>query len=599
MALVVQKFGGTSLADPQKIKAAAAKAIARHKAGDRVVVVVSAMGHQTDHLVDLASAITDRPSAREMDMLLSTGEQVSVALFAMAVQAAGHEAVSLTGAQIGIRTDSRHTKARIKSIHTDQLTRLLDGGAIVIAAGFQGIDQLGNITTLGRGGSDTTAVALAAVLGADLCEIYTDVDGIYTTDPRLLPAARRLSSIAYDEMLELASLGAGVMHSRSIEFAKKFGVPVMVRSSFNDVPGTMILPADRAKPRPASGVALARDEARITLESVPDQPGSSHALFSTLAAAGIAVDMIVQNLGQGGRADISFTVPSDDLEQALETSRRVATRLAAECVSHDDAVAKVSAVGVGMAREEGVAGRMFGALAAAGVNVRMITTSEIKISVLVDRCDAAAAAAAVHAAFGLETPTPGEAVGGDAPEPKPSPLEVVRRLEGMEDLAIEDCILDSSQALVTLLDLPDTPGVAAEVFAEVGRAGLFVDMIVQSHPRNGRAEISFTVAAADAARAGEVAHRIAAARGATMADVPHVAKLSITGVGIRSHAGVADRLFAPLAEAGINIDLVSTSEVRLNVVVAAAHGEQSLAVLREAFGLPSAGGREPPATQAG
>ena len=588
MALVVQKFGGTSVADADKIKAAAAKAIARRQAGDRVVVVVSAMGHQTDHLVDLAGQITPRPNAREMDMLLSTGEQVSVALFAMAVQAAGHEAVSLTGAQIGIRTDSRHGKARIKSISTEHVLKLLDDGAIVIAAGFQGIDQHGNITTLGRGGSDTTAVALAAVLGADLCEIYTDVDGIYTTDPRILPVARRLSSIAYDEMLELASLGAGVMHSRSIEFAKKFGVPVMVRSSFKPIPGTMILPADQAKPRPASGVALAKDEARITLESVPDQPGTSHALFSALAAGGIAVDMIVQNVGHGGRADISFTVPSDDLPQALEVSRRVAAELGAEGVSHDDGVAKVSVVGVGMAREEGVAGRMFRALAAAGINVRMITTSEIKISALVDRADAAAAVAAVHAAFGLETPTPGEAGDADQPARRASPLEVVRRLEGMEDLAIEDCVLDSSQALVTLLDLPDTPGVAADVFAEAGNAGLFVDMIVQSHPRQGRAEISFTVPAGDAERATAAARAIAAARGATVADVPRVAKLSITGVGIRSHAGVADRLFQPLTEAGINIDLVNTSEVRLNVIVAAEHGERALAVLRRAFGLAGA-----------
>ena len=598
MALVVQKFGGTSVADPQKIKAAAAKAIARHDAGDQVVVVVSAMGHQTDHLVELAGEITPRPSAREMDMLLSTGEQVSVALFAMAIQAAGREAVSLTGAQIGIRTDSRHGKARIKSISTDHVRTLLDGGAIVIAAGFQGIDQHGNITTLGRGGSDTTAVALAAVLGADLCEIYTDVDGIYTTDPRILPAARRLSSIAYDEMLELASLGAGVMHSRSIEFAKKFGVPVMVRSSFKDMPGTMILPADRAKPRPASGVALAKDEARITLESVPDEPGTSHALFSELAQAGIAVDMIVQNVGQGGRADISFTVPSDDLRQAVEVSQRVSTALGAAGVSHDDGVAKVSVVGVGMAREEGVAGRMFRALAEAGINVRMITTSEIKISALVSRADAPRAVAAVHAAFNLETPTPGEAVDAEDHGAKPSALEVVRRLEGMEDLAIEDCVLDCSQALVTLLDLPDTPGVAADVFAEVGRAGLFVDMIVQSHPREGRAEISFTVPAGDAERATAAARGIAAARGATVADVPHVAKLSITGVGIRSHAGVADRLFQPLTDAGINIDLVNTSEVRLNVIVAAEHGARALAVLRKAFGLPTAGGREAAASPA-
>ncbi|NBV44578.1 MAG: aspartate kinase [Planctomycetia bacterium] len=586
MALVVQKFGGTSVADPQKILAAARKAVARHAAGDRVVVVVSAMGHQTDHLVDLARQITPRPSAREMDMLLSTGEQVSVALFAMATQSLGVEAVSLTGAQIGIRTDSTHTKARIRSISTDHTRKLLDSGAIVIAAGFQGIDQHGNITTLGRGGSDTTAVALAAVLGADLCEIYTDVDGVYTTDPRVLPEARRLPSISYDEMLELASLGAGVMHPRSIEFAKKFGVPVLVRSSFRDVPGTLIVAADRATPRPASGVALAKDEARITIEGVPDQPGSSHALFSRLAASGIAVDMIVQNVGQHGRADISFTVPADDREQALELSAAVARALHAAAVSHDADLAKVSVVGVGMAREQGVAGRMFSALAAEGINVRMITTSEIKISVLVDKTDGPAAVRAVHRAFALDRETVDDLSGGPtASLGRSSPLDVVNRLEGMEDLAIEDCILDASQALVTFIDLPDTPGVAADVFEEVGRAHLFVDMIVQSHPTGGRAELSFTVPAADRDRATTVARKIAAARGGTVADVPHVAKLSITGVGIRSHAGVADRLFKPLADEGINIDLVSTSEVRLNVVVAADQGERSLAVLRQAFGL--------------
>jgi len=587
MALVVQKFGGTSVADAQKIVAAARKAVARHRGGDKVVVVVSAMGHQTDVLVDLAKQITERPSAREMDMLLSTGEQVSVALFAMAIQSLGEEAVSLTGAQIGIRTDSTHTKARIKSISTDHVMKLLDDGRIVIAAGFQGIDQHGDITTLGRGGSDTTAVALAAVLRADVCEIYTDVDGVYTTDPRILPAARRLPSISYDEMLELASLGAGVMHPRSIEFAKKFGVPVLVRSSFKDVPGTLIVAADRATSRPVSGVALAKDEARITLEGVPDQPGSNHKLFSPLASSGIAVDMIVQNVAQQGLADISFTVPADDLAQALDVTRAVAKALGATGVSHDDSMAKVSVVGVGMAREEGVAGRMFLALSREGINVRMITTSEIKISVLIDRADAAKAVKAAHAAFELEKPEvdTAESSGTAAPPVKSSPLDVVRRLEGMEDLAVEDCQLDSSQALVTFTDLPDTPGVAADVFEEIGRQKLFVDMIVQSHPRGGRAELSFTVPSVDRDRAIEVAGRIAKARGATVANVPHVAKLSITGVGIRSHAGVADRLFAPLGDAGVNVDLVSTSEVRLNVVVAAEQGKQSLEVLRKAFGL--------------
>ncbi len=586
MALVVQKFGGTSVADATKILAAAKKAIARQQEGHKVVVVVSAMGHQTDILVDLARQISERPSAREMDMLLSTGEQVSVALFAMAVHALGKEAVSLTGAQIGIRTDSTHTKARIRSISTDHVRKLLDAGKIVIAAGFQGIDQDGNITTLGRGGSDTTAVALAAVLDADLCEIYTDVDGVYTTDPRVLKEARRLPSISYDEMLELASLGAGVMHSRSIEFAKKFGVKVLVRSSFKDVPGTMILPADQSAPRPVSGVALAKDEARVTVENVPDQPGSSHALFSKLAASGIAVDMIVQNVGLHGVADISFTVPADDLPTALEVARKVAGEIGAGGVSHDEGMAKVSVVGVGMERAEGVAGRMFSALAREGINLRMITTSEIKISVLVDRGDGPAAVQAAHRAFGLDAEaTDGGIDPAGVPHAKAAPLDVVRRLEGMEDLAIEDCQLDSSQALVTFTDLADAPGVAADVFGELGRAGLNVDMIVQSHPRNGTAEISFTVPAADRDRAIEVAGRIAAARGAKVVELPHVSKLSITGVGIRSHAGVADRLFKPLAEQGVNIDLVSTSEVRLNVVVAADQGAKSLAVLRGAFGL--------------
>jgi aspartate kinase len=591
MALVVQKFGGTSVADAAKITAAARKAIRRHEAGDRVVVVVSAMGHQTDILVDLAKQISDRPSAREMDMLLSTGEQVSVALFAMAVHALGHKAVSLTGAQIGIKTDSVHGKARIRSISTDHVESLLADGAIVVAAGFQGIDQHGNITTLGRGGSDTTAVALAAVLGADLCEIFTDVDGVYTTDPRILPEARRLPAIAYDEMLELASLGAGVMHSRSIEFAKKFGVPVMVRSSFKDMPGTMIVAADRAPQRPASGVALAKDEARFTLENVPDEPGASHTVFSRLARAGIAVDMIVQNVGQQGKADISFTVPGDEAPAVREIVEAVGRDLRAGGVSHDAGLAKVSLVGVGMASAEGVAGRMFTALAQHGINVRMITTSEIKISVLVARDDGPAAVQAVHRAFGLDSAGEGEATSATIETGRSSPLEVVRRLEGMEDLAIEDCVLDASQALVTFTDLPDTPGVAAEVFEEVGRAGLFVDMIVQSHPRDGRAEISFTVPAGDRDKAAAVASRIAASRRATAADVPHVAKLSITGVGIRSHAGMADRLFAPLASAGVNVDLVSTSEVRLNVIVAAEHGERSLQVLRQAFGLGSDGPR--------
>ena len=584
MARVVQKFGGTSVADPEKIVRAAKKAALRHAAGDQVVVVVSAMGKQTDLLVRLAGQITDSPSAREMDMLLSTGEQVSVSLFAMALQSMGHKAVSLTGGQIGIRTDSSHTKARIQSISTDHVKGLLEGGAIVIAAGFQGFDPDGNITTLGRGGSDTTAVALAAVLNADRCEIYTDVDGIYTTDPRVHHGAARLATVSHDEMLELASLGAGVMHSRSIEFAKKFGVPIFVRSSFADGPGTEISSGSTIR-RTVSGVALAKDEARITVEDVPDQPGASHQLFAELASDGISVDMIIQNAGTGGTADISFTVTNQDVPAAMEITKSVAERLRAAGVTHNPDVAKVSIVGSGMVDAEGVAATMFDALSAAEINVHMITTSEIKVSVLVDRKDAQKSVAAAHKAFGLDGFVDESVPADSAPVQKSDPLEVVRRLEGMEDLAIEDCQLDMSQALVTFLNLPDTPGVAAAVFEEVGRAGLNVDMIVQSFPRNGLAEISFTVPASDRQRALAAAKNIAQTRGAETTDVPEVAKLSITGVGIRSHAGVADKLFAPLADAGINIDLISTSEVRVNVLVAAEHGERSLSILRTAFEL--------------
>ncbi len=347
MSLIVQKFGGTSVADSQKILRAARRAIRARQQGHDVLVVVSAMGQNTDLLIDLAREITEEPPAREMDMLLSTGEQVSVALMAMAIHSLGHKAISLTGAQIGIKTDSTHTKARIQSISTDRISRALAQGEIVIAAGFQGIDEDYNITTLGRGGSDTTAVALAAVLSAEACEIYTDVDGVYTTDPRVLPEARRVRQISYDEMLELASLGAGVMHNRSIEFAKKFSVPIHVRSSFSDAAGTIIGSEPESADWPVAGAALVKNEARVTIVGVPDRPGTSLAIFSKLAARAITVDMIVQNVGADGIADISFTVARDELPSALQAAQDAAAELKAKRVSHDDDVAKVSVVGAG------------------------------------------------------------------------------------------------------------------------------------------------------------------------------------------------------------------------------------------------------------
>jgi aspartate kinase len=335
---------------------------------------------------------------------LSTGEQVSVALMAMAIHSLGHKAISLTGAQIGIITDSIHTKARIRSISTERMREALDSGHIVIAAGFQGIDDANNITTLGRGGSDTTAVALAAVLHADACEIYTDVDGVYTTDPRIVPEARQVKQISYDEMLELATAGSGVMHNRSIEFAKKFNVPVHVRSSFSDNPGTMIVRDPEAPNMPVCGAAMAKCEARITVLGVPDRPGAALSIFSKVADKSIALDMIVQNEAADGRTDISFTVVRDDLPATLRAVDEAVKEIGAEGYTHDENVSKISVVGLGMATQPGVAGTMFRALAEKGINIQMITTSEIKISALVAREHAQEALRAVHDAFKLQVP---------------------------------------------------------------------------------------------------------------------------------------------------------------------------------------------------
>lgn len=587
MSIIVQKFGGSSVANPQKILAAARKAIRAQKEGHQVVMVVSAMGDTTDDLIELANQITDRPPAREMDMLLSTGEQVSVACMAMAINELGSKAVSLTGAQIGIMTDATFRKARIKSISTERMQKWLEQGYIVIAAGFQGIDEDFNITTLGRGGSDTTAVALAAVLNADACEIYTDVDGVYTTDPRILPEARKVTQISYDEMLELASLGAGVMHNRSIEFGKKFGVPILVRNSQSDAPGTMIVSEPESPELPVCGAALIKDEARISLLGVPDVPGTSLEVFSRIAARNVSVDMIVQNVGAAGKADISFTVPKNELRATLEAVQEALQVLGSGEVNQDENVAKVSVVGLGMARQTGVAQKMFHALAQASVNIQMITTSEIKISVLIERSVAAQALRVVHEAFRLDQPPPSKPAGAaPANTSAVDAADVVERLQGvdMEDLFINDITLDDTQARVTIVGVPDSPGIAAKVFDEVAEAGIFVDMIVQSHTGHGRASLTLTVPQQKLAEALKVAERVAATfqcQGVTHA--PKIAKLAVSGVGLRSHTGVAIRMFRALADAGINVDLINTSEVRVNIVVDGGKGQQALERLNSAF----------------
>ncbi len=588
MPLVVQKFGGTSVANSEKIKAAAQRAVGARQEGKQVVMVVSAMGHNTDALVELAGQISDRPQAREMDMLLSTGEQVSVALMAMAIHALGHEAVSMTGAQIGIKTDSTHTKARIQSISTQRVRNALDEGKIVIAAGFQGIDEDYNITTLGRGGSDTTAVALAAVLQADACEIYTDVDGVYTTDPRVMPDARRVRRVSYDEMLELASLGAGVMHNRSVEFAKKFSVPIHVRASYSEEPGTLISGAPESPDQAVGGAALAKDEARVTILGVPDKPGTSLLIFSMIAAKAISVDMIVQNVGAAGIADLSFTVPRDELKATLAAAEAACRELGAEGVTCGDDVAKVSVVGLGMAKQTGVAQRMFRALADAGINILMITTSEIKISALVDRAQGVDALRAVHAAFQLDQQPAvreDEQLGQATPDHTArDAVAVVARLQKMEELTIDDIALDDSQARLTISGVADRPGIAASLFDAVAGDGIFVDMIVQSYGRQGKAKLSFTVPRSQYEQALELVRKLAEGAGCgPVSGSASVAKLSISGIGLRSHTEVAIRTFACLSDAGINIDMISTSEVRLNVVVDSQHAQDALAAIERVF----------------
>ena len=403
MPILVQKFGGTSVADAQRIHLAARKAVRAKLAGNQVVLVVSAMGHTTDKLIELAQEVSRRPSKREMDMLISTGEQVSIALMAMAIHEAGYEAISLTGAQVGMKTDSQHSRARILSIDTKRVHGLLDEGRIVIVAGFQGVDPDFNITTLGRGGSDTTAVALAAALKAGICEIFTDVDGVYTCDPRLVPQARKLDHISYDEMLELASRGAGVMHARSIELGKKFNVPIHVRSSFTDTAGTMIVEQFKGMEEVVVRAASLKPSiGRVTFVDLPNEPGLAAEIFGKIAGQQIIVDDIIQSIYDGGRkATIAFTADAADLGKAQATAELLVQRYPGARVEVADNLATICVVGIGMRSHSGVAAMMFEALRAEGVNIENISTSEIVVSAVVRRGDAEKALGAVHKAFGL------------------------------------------------------------------------------------------------------------------------------------------------------------------------------------------------------
>jgi len=402
MALIVQKYGGTSVATPERIEHVAEKVIATRQRGDAVVVVVSAMSGETDRLMGLAHKIAEQPEARELDVLLSTGEQVTIALLAMALQKRGCPARSYTGSQVRILTDSVHNKARIREIDEAAVRNDLNAGRVVVVAGFQGVDENGNITTLGRGGSDTTGVALAAALKADECQIYTDVDGVYTTDPRVVPNARRLERITFEEMLEMASLGSKVLQIRSVEFAGKYNVPLRVLSTFTEGEGTLITFEDpQMEEAVISGIAFNRDEAKLTVIGVPDQPGIAHRILGPIADANIEVDMIIQNIAEDATTDVTFTVHRRDYAQAMEILQRAAKALGARQVTGDDKIIKISLVGVGMRSHAGIASKMFEALSKEGINIRMISTSEIKISVVVDEKYLELGVRALHEAFQL------------------------------------------------------------------------------------------------------------------------------------------------------------------------------------------------------
>lgn len=603
MGLIVQKFGGTSVGTVERIQAVADRAIQAAAEGHSLVVVVSAMGKTTDQLVGLANQITPDPSRREMDMLLSTGEQVSIALLSMAIQAKGHPAVSLTGAQVGIVTEAAHTRARIVQIRVDRIQRHLSERAIVVVAGFQGIaqsetaDEL-EITTLGRGGSDTSAVALAAALGADACEIYTDVPGILTTDPRLVAGAQLMTEITADEMLELASLGAKVLHPRAVEIARNYGLTLVVRSSWTDEPGTRVV-SPLIQPRSLNSIELANpidaievdtDQAKIALLRIPDRPGIAACLFGEIAAQSLDVDLIIQSIHDGNLNDIAFTVDHRSVNRAEAVAEAITPTLRQSPLALDQAevvtdrrTAKISVVGAGMIGRPGVAAQMFAALAEAGVNISLISTSEVKVSCAISADDCDRAVEALCRCFNIRQshlPVESGAVkarAGETEQPAASPVRGVA--------------LDAKQARVAIRHVPDQPGMASLIFTTLADRYISVDTIIQSQRCRlvdgiATRDIAFTVAQADAAVAQAALQGIAADLGTYDVTIDTaIAKVSVVGAGMVRRPGVAAQMFSALAERQINIQMIATSEIKITCVVAESDGKAALQAVHDAFEL--------------
>ena len=595
MALLVQKFGGTSVADVERIQAVAQRIAASRQAGHELVIVVSAMGHTTDELTGLARAISGNPPQREMDMLLATGEQVSIALLAMALQALGVAAVSMTGPQVGILTESTHGRARILDIRTDRLQRLLEEGNVVVVAGFQGtsnsLSGVPEITTLGRGGSDTSAVALAAALGADACEIYTDVPGVLTTDPRKVPDAQLMDTVTCNEMLELASLGAAVLHPRAVEIARNYGVPLRVRSSWSQEPGTLLTSSATNRRgsgeglelgKPVDGAELDTAQAVLALAHVPDQPGVAAQLFEALSAAGLNVDLIVQSTHEGSSNDIAFTVAEAQLAAAEGVCRGLLAAMGPGAsdatLSTEAGMAKLSISGAGIMGRPGVAARLFDTLAKQGINLRLIATSEVKVSCLVAGHQGSKALQAAASSFELSE---------QQLQLNPSPA-------GAGEPEVRGVALDRDQAQVAVRRIPDRPGTAAAVCRALADAAISLDAIVQSERTHGTGEqrsrdMGFCLKREELERARAALQPLLNQwPGASFEEGLAISRVSAVGAGMPCTAGTAARMFRALAQAGINIEMIATSEIRTSCVVAEADGIGALQAVHAAFGLGGA-----------
>jgi len=586
MALLVQKYGGTSVGSVERLQAVAKRVAASKAEGHDLVVVVSAMGRTTDELTSLAKTLNPHPPQRELDMLLATGEQVSIALLAMALQAEGVAAISMTGPQVGIVTESAHGRARILEVRTDRLQRHLQEGFVVVVAGFQGTSSGAGgsqeITTLGRGGSDTSAVALAAALGADACEIYTDVDGVLTTDPRKVPEAQLMAKVSCDEMLELASLGAAVLHPRAVEIARNYGVPLVVRSSWSDAPGTSLFSSGGRRAigndglelgKPVDGAELLEGQAVLALAHIPHEPGIAARLFEALSCAGLSVDLIVQATHEGLSNDIAFTLDAADLNQATNVCRQL---LGENCQLKAQAgLAKLSIAGAGIMGRPGVAAKLFDGLSQVGISLRMIATSEVKVSCLIQGDQGEKALRTTAQTFGLAEQQLRH-------NPKPT---------GVDQPEVRGVALDVNQMQLAVSHVPDQPGSAAALCRALADAGLSLDTIVQSERQSESAmgscrDIAFTLPKDDHQRAMQaLGQLIRQWPNAEIITGPAIARVSAVGAGMPATAGTAAKLFRALADAQINIEMIATSEIRISCVVAEADGEKALQAVHRAFGL--------------